>query len=485
MSSQSSRPYDVFVSYAHKDNLETSWARVFVEALATKAGSLLARDLRYFFDEQIEVGTDVPPQLLDAAGSTRILLLLLSPRYLASPWCQSELRSFLERRQTTNRNIFVIEVERVDRERWPRALRGMETVAMWEEDAKSRQPLRHDPKLGSDAQASFYRGAYEIAHMVAERLDVAADVPPPAPKGAVWLSEATDDLVRYRENLAGRIRQAGWEVLPRSSHYSRHDAGVYANELQADLAEAKLYVQILGPWGGSSPTWSLLPYPVLQANAARDAAAKHKVRWLRWRTKEAAATTDSDDYRTLVHEGGVQESTPGEFDTEVDRVLKLLSEPPPPPSVCPAIVTANADTPVIVYVHSDEVDRALAGDIQSSLLTLRVDSIATPPPAEQVPSAMRKGQWQPLEFCDGVILVYGRTTATWVSSQFGHLRKAFSKVRRDGTIGVLSGPPPPKPMPIASPAVLAIDCMDGLNVDVLANFVARLRSQNNGGNDDA
>src|SRR6185436_14542496 len=109
--------YDIFVSYAHADDadVEIPWVRRFVGTLTKKVSTLLRRDANFFFDERIEVGTDVPRELLDGVNASRILMVILSPRYLASPWCRTELAGFLDRRHPAKRSILVIEAERIDR----------------------------------------------------------------------------------------------------------------------------------------------------------------------------------------------------------------------------------------------------------------------------------------------------------------------------------------------------------------------------------
>ncbi len=97
--------HDVFVSYGHVDDhppvgAEDGW----VTTLRAELERLLRRKLGLGDDDRVSIFMDalglsggerldrgVPPALLGSA----VLLVVLSPRYLASASCQAELAAFL------------------------------------------------------------------------------------------------------------------------------------------------------------------------------------------------------------------------------------------------------------------------------------------------------------------------------------------------------------------------------------------------------
>ena len=473
------RQHDLFVSYAHER--DPQWVCAFVEQLQVRVSALLPQPPQVFFDDQIEQGATVPKVLVDAVGASRILLVILSPKYLASPWCRMELSTFVEAgEEAVEHRVFVVEAERIEREQWPAALRDKETIAFWQEDPVTKVPERLDPELGPEYAQMFKKRVGEIAHFIRKRLE-ALDDDVPQYKGNVWIAEPTDDLVNEWEELAAAVRQSGWRVLP-SSPYPTHDPGAYTQTLRRHLSGAKLCVQLLGPTPGRRPAWGGPQFPLLQAHEARTtvqkriAAQKPGLRWLRWR-RTLPTQDDPSDYAALLREGEVQESSFGDFKTEVIRYLTapegpmIPVRPLPPPPVDP---TASVE----LYVHSDEVDRPLADEIMRTLAPLNVYCLGTPRlKAGQSPQATRLEQQQAvLAGCHGVILVYGNTPAGWVGANFSMLRKTFAMVRPRGTIGVLNGPPPDLPrMEITGPVVFPIDCTEGLKPAVLAGFVDRVR----------
>jgi len=471
---------DLFVSYAHE--VDPEWVRRFVAQLETKISQLLPERPKISFDDRMELGTSVPKALLDAVGESRLLLVILSPKYLASPWCQMELSTFVEEGEdAVAHRIFVVEAERIERDKWPRALRDKETILFWQEDRNTKIPERLDPALGDEHAQLFCKRVGEVAHFIKKRLE-ASNEELPNDKGDVWIGEPTDDLVNEWEDLAAAVRQAGWRVLP-SSPYPTHDLGAYTETVRRHLKNAKLFVQLFGPTPGRRPGWGGAQFPILQANEARNAvqkkiaAQKAGVRWLRWR-KTSPPQDDTSDYAGVLREGEVQTGTFGEFK---DEVIRCLTAPEGPMiSVKLPLPPPDLTAPVQIYVHSDEVDRTLADQIMQSLILLNVDSMGTPRPKPgQFPQKIRLEQEQPVvNGCHGVILVYGDAPATWVGGNFAMVRQAFATAGRSGTIGVLSGPPPEKSrMTIMSPVALPLDCTDGLKPAVLADFVDRVRKQ--------
>jgi hypothetical protein len=452
--------------------------------LQNNLGRLLREDPSIYIDDRLELGTAIPAELVERVTSSRMMLVVLSPRYLSSPWCQTELTMFLQARADATQNVVVIEAERIDRAEWPHELRDMQTLAFWRQDRWSGVPERFDPAPGGETEGVFRKRVNELSYFVANRLRAAVRGAEPELKGDVWIAEPTDDLVDEWEDLAGAVRQAGWRVLP-ASPYPVHEQGVYTAALERHLSRARLFVQLLGPKPGRRPLWGGPQFPLLQANAARRFAARDRgVTWLRWRTKVTPGELPSD-YAALLREGEVQEVPFGEFRLEVLGRLKqadsrvMVADVPPVSgrTATSREATGDAAEPVFVYVHSDDVDRSLAEEIQKSLLNLRVESIATAPvTSDDLPRSIRAAQLQPLDHCDGVILVYGTTPPTWVLAQYALLRKAFAMVRPDGRIGVLSGPPPKAGrLPIFSPAALPLDCAGGVEARVLEQFVQQIR----------
>jgi TIR domain len=466
--------FDLFVSYAHEQ--DPQWANLLVNELESRVSTLLGSTPKFYFDPQMEQGVNVTTELVEKVQGSRLLLVVLSPKYLNSDWCKKELCKFLDAGgDTADHRVFVVESERIDRETWPEQLRDKETMVFWQENPVNKIPARLNPNLKNEYD-TFIQRVWELAHFIHQRLQ-ASNNQPPTYKGDVWIAEPTDDLVNEWEELAGAVRQEGWRVLP-ASPYPTGDLDVYTKAVREHLNSAQLFVQLLGPNAGKRPAWSPLPYPMIQANEVRDVLKeRYQVRWLRWRTTAAPPAEDKSPYADLLRDGDVQQSRFGDFKSEVIRKLTLpegplLSSRPP----------ASANDEVKLYVHNDAVDRTLADEVIYSLENLDVLTVRLPgvEPGKTISDQYR----EILKDCHGVVLVYGLTPMNWAWTNCGLLRKIYESP--GGPIGVLNGPPPSTPrVELRGRRVIPLDCTGGVDTTVLEGFVKQVRQQAFSGNDRA
>ena len=132
--------YDLFVSYAHSDDeIPTGARNGWVTTLVEELNKVLRRKLggsgaRIWMDHQLAANANVLDTLLATLRSSRILLLVMSPGYHQSVWCQRELGNFLAQSAAEKHkdNVFVVDLEPVPREAWHSALQALTTIRFWE-----------------------------------------------------------------------------------------------------------------------------------------------------------------------------------------------------------------------------------------------------------------------------------------------------------------------------------------------------------------
>src|SRR5262249_20434754 len=126
---------------------------------------------------------------------------------------------------------------------------------------------------------------------------------------------------------------------------------------------------------------------------------------------------------------------------------------------------------------ADAVDRDLGELVAESLKRLDVDvAVAPHPRAMRTPKQNRREQETQLHDCDGVVLIYGLTSATWVQAQFALTRKVLAPRRRGVWCALVDGPPLLKPpLGLHSSSLLLLDCHHGVDVGKLQAFVSSLR----------
>ncbi|HVO25364.1 MAG TPA: toll/interleukin-1 receptor domain-containing protein [Candidatus Margulisiibacteriota bacterium] len=497
--------HDVFVSYAHLDdepprNASKGWVTVLVDELKRVLDMKLG-GVDVWMDHELAANENVPATLLSTLRASRTLLLIMSPSYQKSAWCKRELGNFLVAAAATKNkdNVFVVEIEPVPRETWHQRLRDLTAFQFYVEDATGPRLLGY-PVPDEDGDDAFWDRVVGLANQIANyvRQDH-ANTETLAPRPAVVLAEATDDLIDTRESVKAALQQQLFEVLP-GSGYPRDTETSYVEALRSDLNRAALFVQLLGPWEGSRPPGSETSFVALQANEAARERQARGLRILKWRAREvdpAAAKTAA--YRELllapeVHVCGIEE-----FKGEIVNALsapepaspqppspKPPSAPPPLPGVPPASTPPGSGppsgSPLSIYINADVVDREVAEAIGDALVKAGVEVVVSPLPAPgQTPEEIRLAQQTILETSDGAVIVYGRAPDTWVVSQFQIDRKVLAQ-RRGGVWGaLLHAPPPGKRDPVKSPSLLTLEYSNGVDPAQLAALVNALRSPGNVG----
>src|SRR3954463_16343921 len=95
--------HDIFVSYAQVDNRPVSgvsegWVTTLINNLKVRLSHLFGREDRFsiWWDLDLSRNVDLTPAIFEKVRRTRVLLIILSPGYLASDWCRRECNAFLD-----------------------------------------------------------------------------------------------------------------------------------------------------------------------------------------------------------------------------------------------------------------------------------------------------------------------------------------------------------------------------------------------------
>jgi TIR domain len=489
--------YDLFVSYAHSDDEIPAGAKNgWVTTLAEELKKMLRLKLggsgaRIWMDHQLAANANVLDTLLATLRSSRILLLVMSPGYHQSVWCQRELGNFLVQSAVEKRqdNVFVVDVGLVPREEWHSALQALTTIRFWEKEFTDQAPrLLGYPVPSPDEHNPYWVNVNELAHLIAEYLR-RNPAKTPESRAAILLAETTEDLLDHRDAVAVFLRQQGVDVLP-SVDYPRDSRAAFVSAVQRDLARSLAFVQLLGPYEGRKPPDDPATFVVLQADQALLLQQQRALPILQWRTTEVEPERIANPtYRELVRRHTVQTGGLEQFKQEILRALQpqpLPSSAPPSsehePTEPASGTTRDIDgADLCIYMNADQVDSNIASQVSDSLTDMGVTAFLSPAPDPgQPPEKMRSEQQALLEECNGVMLVYGQTPATWVQAQFAFTRRVIAPRKRGVWGALLDVAPQSRPLaPLRSPNLLTLDCRQGLDAGKLAHFVELLRQ--NGG----
>ena len=464
--------HDVFVSYAHLDNEpiasgQTGWVDALAEKLAVELSQRLGtRDFALWMDHRLDGNHPITPEILGAIQQSATLLVVVSPAYLNSEWCRRERTAFLNLVQdrVAAGSVFVVFARDVARGDVPPEFGDLLGFQFWVKDAEAGtdRPLGM-PDLSERAYITRLLSLSHDLKRQLERLKAGGSQPavrraasPDVP--AVFIASSTEDLEEREEELRAYLSQAGIAVLP-ETRYPQDDRAGFEAAMRKDLARSRAFVQLLSASRGRELDFTpATRYTRLQHDIAASAATPRFV----WRDRGLDLETVRDaDHRALLETAracGMEEFKRAVLD-ETRRAPEKARTPP-----------AN----VMVFVNADSADLALAQSVAKVLSDRNVECYW--PLANGTPEEVRRDVEENLSNCDGVLLIYGSSSANWVRSQLRQGRKVISQRDRPlAALAVYEGPPATKEdLAVAIPNLLTVNCRDGSDPTALGQFVATL-----------
>jgi hypothetical protein len=443
--------HDVFISYAHVDNIplsgtdvKTGWVTTFASNLNKLLSRKLSRDASIWMDHR-ELSGNAPltPAIMNALRETATFIVIVSPRYLASEWCRREREGFLRlmnERSAAGTRVFMVEIDKV--EKLPVEFTDLIGYRFWVQDWEDPIPRTLGLPVPDPRDQEYYNRLTRINYDLAEelkRLESASvqrptDIPQitvagASTKPAIFLAEVTDDLDSKREEVKDYLTQAGFGVLPETWR-SYEDLAAFERAVDGEIKRCQIFAQLLSEVSGRKPFNQSYGYPRLQYERALQAGKTI----LQWRNEKLKVEDVADaDHRLLLEGSTVRAEGIEEF----KRALVEAASPPPPPATPPA----NGK---FVFVSADMADRAKAKEFICQYLLERGISYAMLP-TQTDPEAVRKFMEISLANCDAALVVYCATDQASVLGQVLQCRKVIAQREHPiPAIAIYDGPPSPE-----------------------------------------
>jgi hypothetical protein len=498
--------YDLFISYAHIDDLnpfgeEKGWIDLLHERLSVLLAQALGYEPRIWRDGHRLQGNDELSGAI-GAGVTRSLLLVpvISPRYVQSDWCNREMEAFhaAEPPPHAGSPAFRSRVFKVVKTPLPEHLSGREPAHIrnligyqfYGEDESSgvltefspaptdKQYWRTLNRLVSDIK----RTLIELKHTPSARPPTTAEAPAPAPtllrtapaetlSGAsagsaahaqgppagaapskfVYLAETTGDLAREREEVRDELRQRGYGVLP-EQRLPLDERRKIEEAVRADLARCALSVHMVGPRYGSTPEDD--PASVVQIQerlAAERGSTDASFLRLLWTPPglgtPALEVTDArqKSFVELLRSGltaGAELLQTTLEDLKTRAVEKLTASAR---AQAAAAATAGSKRTKLkqVYLICENRDREFIRPIKQYLFRQQFEVITW---LEGDAGAERLTEYhrKNLRECDAALIYFGSGDEPWVRKNLEDLEKAYGYGREDDwtASAVFVGQPP-------------------------------------------
>lgn len=464
--------HDIFVSYALVDNLvmpgaKDGWVSTLIAGLKIQLGQKLGRieTFKLWKDEKLTGNEPFPATIEAAIKQSATLVIILSPGYLASEWCQKELNTFLQMVANDPRGdsrVFVVERDKLEVTEKPRSVRDQLGYRFWVEEREGKAPRILGTPMPHPSDRLYYDKLGDLAHDLAEEIKRLKHLKVPDTRPAVFLAEVTDDLDKKRDEVQRYLDQEGFRVIPADTTLNLSYLTGNDEPISKAMAGCKLFVQLLSSLAGKR-RGNQLSFPQLQYETAR----KANIPILQWRKdKLDMDDVEDEDQRILLQGDTVLAIGLEEFKQEV---VKRAKTKPQPDKVKPVGVGKN-----LVFLNTNEHDRQLGKDL-GELLKQKQIGFALPM-AKGDPVEIRQELEQWVLDCDGLIIVYGIATYQWARAQIMQCRKMLVKREQElKALAIFEGPPEEKdPLDIELPGMHTLNCRKGLQEDALQSFLDAL-----------
>jgi hypothetical protein len=466
--------HDVFVSYAHVDDIPPhgvshGWVTTFVAELGRQLAMLLGRKDNHsvWMDYHLRGNSTISPTILQEAAESATLLVILSQGYLSSEWCSYERETFLSRikaQQGIDIPVFVIEKQRLDRSLWPRDLDNLRGYPFWECDSllgsgTSCYTLA-DPYPRED-QPNYWLRLSDLSKDLTAALrqillGKGSEERPAANRVKVFLAEVTDDLEEKREEVKRYLDQRGLQVLP--EYYYPNDPERFRRAQENDLADCRLFVQLLSSVAGKRPPGADNGFPDFQYQIAKQG----NLPIIQWRSPDLDLEGDIVDAQRVLLEAETVMAVPIEEFKEkvIGRATTRVPETP-----------ISSQSTLVFVNHGDE-------DAELATKVIRIIEEAnlgySVPLREGSPAQLRQDLEENLLISDAILWIYGQAPLGWVREQLLNFQKVGW--RRDKPARkALCKYPPTKPDPgIKLASMDTLDCNGDLRDSELRKLLKSL-----------
>jgi len=433
---------DLFISYAHVDNLPTpddseGWVTRFHKYLEAYLSQSLGEEAKVWRDDRLRGNEIFANEIVKQFPKTAVLLSVLSPRYLESEWCLREVNEFCKSAEVTG-GLTIDDKTRVlramlkkipaeRREQLPGILKDALGYEFYQEtEGKRELPL--DPSFGSGEtyRRQIYFLAQDIAEVIGKLKQEGVGRPQPdvVPKPTVYLAECSYELHDDREKIRGELKAHGYNVLPDQLTRLPDLEADYVAEVACLLEQCQLSVHVVGKFRGKVPDGPSLKSAVQLQNevAAQksEGGSLQRVIWLpegshSEQPEQQAFIEALQKVANLQRGADLVTADLEVLKGVIHAALQKLERPERPTS------EASASSERLVHLICDKRDRPATKDLRKFLMGAGFD--VKIPVFEGDAATVRQVNQDLLTQCDAVILFYGAGDEAWKRTVESDLKK--------------------------------------------------------------
>ena len=528
---------DVFISYAHVDDVPITegmkgWISELHEYLQNRVFQLTGVKPVIWRDARLQGNDFFAPEIVAQFPKLKVLVSIITPRYLKSSWCTKEVEEFFK---AANENggisvenkarIFKIIKTPVKRDEQPEKIREILGYEFYKIDSASGKFTKFDKMYGQEQQQAYYAKANDVAQDIAKLIMALDHFDPTKANGngqtastaitydpakvsagkKIYLADTSYDLKEYHENIKRELEDTGFTVLP--NKHLTPVAGLMREEIESFMKECVLSIHVVGSSYGLVPEGTDQSILSIQNEIAAKQGAERGLTRLIWIPPNVAAEDprqkaflDQLRHHEVLQSGSdLLESTIEElkfaiFDTlrkqeakekeekakaQEEARKKALEEEKRQQSnnsVTVAGTTAADNGPKMVYFICDQRDLNDTKEIEDFLFDSGYEVVL--PIFEGSEADLRKEHEENLRACDAILVYYGNANELWLRSMTRDLLRIPALGRSKpllASIAYLAGPASPQKERFRSHELTIINGLAGFNPDLFNDLKSKLK----------
>ncbi len=443
---------DIFISYAHIDDQvltdgQKGWITQFHRVLDVRLSQLLGVKPKIWRDPKIQ-GNDVfDDKIVSSFKDAKVMVSIMSPRYLRSEWCMKELNEFYDAASEAG-GVVVGEKSRIIKviktpfdlseipDRIPPILKSVMGFQFFEHESETGRLVEYDERFGERARQNYFSRIYDLAY---EICDLIKDIEghsgsEGSPDDAenfkhdgltVYLAEVTSDILGERNRIARELKERGHRVLP--DKQMPDSASDIRSELSSLLETCDFSVHLVGDRYGAVPEDADKSTVELQNEIAAEVCKKHELERLIW-----IANNRSEDTRQTAFLAKLEEDLDAQLGAEVigepidnfkGYLLERINSKKDADS---SEVQTQEPSGVVdsksIYLICDAKDEDAVEPIEDFLFDLGFD--VSLPLFEGNEADVAEAHRNKLIFCTSAIVYYGAGSRSWVETKLMDLIQA-------------------------------------------------------------
>jgi hypothetical protein len=438
---------DVFISYAHLDNMpalegQSGWITDLHQALSVRVSQILGRQLDIWRDPKLNGNDIFPATIEEQLPQTAVLVSVFSPRYVKSEWCTREFVKFCDACSSSGgiavgqkARIFKIVKtpfgEKNEPEQMKPLLQNLLGYEFFQIDPQSGKFHEVVPEMKQEYWRRLDDLAQDIAALLGRMVepDPSASAACPA-KPVIYVAETSLDVKEQRAAVRRDLERRGYTVLP--SRPLPLDADELSQFVADELKRAALSIHMVGSRYGVVPDGSETSVVEMQLSLAEHRGEKGgfvRVVWLPpGLGTPPLATKDerNEKFIARVHsysgwnaDADLLETPLETLKSAIDERLHLLEEAAKKALASQPATAGSA--PARIYLICDRTDLEQASALQNFLFDRGFE--VTLPLFEGDESDIRSEHEETLNACHGTIIYYGSANELFLRKKLRDVQK--------------------------------------------------------------